>query len=345
MEKPAIVERSGKGWCFVLVAMTVVAAFLYGYYLDKYKGYLAYFLSKKNPRYEVTFSSISSGGLLFISNEINDLQIRILDRDKEYILQTKKVKIKNLIFTKIFDILLDEKVELRDYTNELHTLNLSKSSNVSVELDSSYKIKSVEVFLPEISFADEEEKIVVKNLALGFLKITTYDDMRNSVLKVSSDSVVFSFKDDKGKDKNYETNFELVASSLGELGSGDKLVNQDVEVEKFVFNDISNNFAFNVDGGLKSNFLMSTANLTLNLKLINYNSMVRAINDGKKYFLLDKEYLSMFIEVLTMIPANPQNTVSNKFYTLKYNTATKSFTVNNVNGESLVKSLLLRKTK
>jgi hypothetical protein len=341
--KPLITNEPNRGSYFALGSILIIFLFLYGYFLGKYKKYLEDFLNGESFAYEVKYSSIRSSGLLIVNNKIKDLRIRIIDKGKEYFLSVENVNVKSLAFSKTFKVSLGGKFEVSDYTKKPFILNVSKDNDAVVELDAFNKVKNFEIFFPEISFADGGERVTVKNLSANALRITTYDDIANSVIKVGSDSIIFDFKDEKEMDVNYETNFELLISVINELNANGKSTNQDLSIEKFVFNDISNNFAFNIDGNVKSNFILKNANATVNLKLINYNSMVRMINNSNKYFLLDKKLLSTLIEILNMIPANPQNTISNKFYTLKYSTATKSFTINNVNGETVIRSLLLPK--
>jgi hypothetical protein len=341
--KPVITNESNKRNYFALGSILIIFLFLYGYFLGKYKEYLVEFLNKKSSNYDVSYSSIRSSGLLIIDSKIKDLRVRIIDKDKEYFLNVENVNVKSLAFSKTFKISLGGRFEMTDHTKTPFNLSISKDNEAIIELDASKKIKNLEIFFPEISFAEEEENIAIKNLSASVIKITTYDDIVNSVIKAGSDSIIFEFKDEKNANKNYETNFELLISVINELNANGKSVNQDLSIEKFVFNDISNNFAFNVDGNIKSNFILNNANATVNLKLINYNSMVRMINNSDKYFILDKKFLSTLIEILNMIPANSQNTPSNKFYTLKYSTATRSFTINNVNGETAIRSLLLPK--
>jgi hypothetical protein len=342
MKKPILTSDSAKQNYYFLISVLIIFIIAYMYILDKYKKHVVDFLSKKNSNYELTYSSVSSGGLFFITNRINNLQIRTLKDNKEYVLKLNNIYVKNLIFTKVFTILLDDKIEMKDFDGEIYILNISKDNNTIIELDSSNKLKNLNAYIQEIYLKYQEDKMSIKNFMVNLIKITTYDDIVNNTAKVSSDSVIFDFKDEDGTTKNYEINFDLLVSSIGEIGSNGKLIGRNTIIEKGILNDISNNFAFNVDGEVKNNILLNSVSIAANLKIINYNSLIRTINSGK-YFLINKDYLSSFIEILGLIPQNVKNTASNKFYEIKYNTASKQFTINNIEGVNIIKSLFIKK--
>jgi hypothetical protein len=345
MKKPIITNGSIKQSYYLLVGVLIILIISYGYVLSKYRKHVVNFLTKKNSNYGITYSSVSSNGLFFINNKIKDLQLRTLKNNKEYILKLNTINIKNLIFTKVFTVSLDDKIEITDYDGETYILNVSKNNDIIFELSSSNKIKNFDAFIQELYFAYKGDSISIKNFMVNLLRISTYDDIINNTVKVSSDSIIFDFKENNGVSKTYETNFELLISSIGEIGNNGKITNQDIAIEKIVLNDITNNFAFNIEGDVKNNYSLNSANATIELKLINYNSILRTINSSSRYFLLSKEYLSMLIELLNTIPSNTKNTVSNKFYTIKYNTATKRFTLNDINGENIVKAMVFQNNK
>ncbi|MDR2760675.1 MAG: hypothetical protein LBB09_02400 [Rickettsiales bacterium] len=331
--------RAGAYYAVIISIALIAAIIAYGYFLSAHITKVKKALLKKNPKFELTFSSMKTSGFVFLDTNINNAQIRMLDNKKnEVFLKIKNVRARNLIFTKSFDILIDKEIEIiLGEKNERYVINLPGGNRIALELDLINRLKKLEIFFSEIILNVEKENLIAKNLSANIVKIITYDDVINIVASANIDSLAVNFDDQTGEKKLfYETNFELLTSILSEINSSNKIINQNFIVEKLTFNDITNNFALNVVGNVKNNVLMKTSGLSFELKITNYNSLIRTINDANRYFLIDKIKLSAFVELLKMAPQDKRNTVAEKYYVMKTGAA-GALLINNVSTDSILK--------
>jgi hypothetical protein len=343
--KPIISESSNKKNSFAILAVFfVITLVAYLYFLNGYRKQFLDILTKKNNNFTLSYSSISSKGLFIVSHTVNNLSVRTIRDGKEYVMKIKKVIVKNLVFTKVFKVELAENIEFIDTENVSRIMEVFNNNDISFELNWSGGLKKIDVFLGKVLFKEKAGELTFRNLSFGLLKLHTFGDVINMTLNFNSDSADFKFMDN-GEEKHYEINFEMVASLLGETGTNNAIVNRRLTVEKIILNDITNNFAFNCVGEVKNNTIIRSVDTSLEFSIFNYNSLIRTINNKNGYFLVDKDILSTIVEMLSSVPANPQNTVNTKFYKLKFNNASGVVTINGIDSQSLMKKLLMPTVK
>ncbi|MDR0571366.1 MAG: hypothetical protein LBG48_00775 [Rickettsiales bacterium] len=343
--RPVVLNSDKKSSYIFLSFAVIVVVGTYMYFLNRYRIEFEKFLSKKNSKFDITYDSIKTSGLLVVNNQIENLRIRVIKDNNEYSIVIDKINIKNFIFTRNFTAYLGEKINVVDIKlQKNYVIGIDSSADIMFDLNGKGLLTKLDVFIPEIFVLDSGEKLVVKNFSVDSFKILNYDDIINDVIRVNIDSMLFYVKGKKGI-KLTEVNLEILLSVLSELGVGEKVVNKNITVEKFIFNDITNNFAFSIDGEVKRNITLSTISSLMNLNIINYNSLIRTINDADEYIFINKMNLSTIVELLISFPASPQNTVNKKYYLFEYNTAMGILNVNNKDVKGLFENLFFREYK
>ena len=184
--------------------------------------------------------------------------------------------------------------------------------------------------------------ISFENLFFIQVSVLSDDNILNVAYKVNCDKILLATRD---KNKNVlENNFEASLSVLTELDEENKKpVGLEITLEKFTFNDITNNFGIDVNGVALVNLLTKKFNSDARAKLINNISLTKSINNPKsEYIFFTREQMSSYVELLSFVPANNKDTAFTKYYDVRFNSDGLN-TINNKYIKTLVQEVFYNK--
>ena len=322
----------------ILVAIFVLFI-IYVFVWNNVKKQLIKFLNTNSVYCELKYNKLKVGGFPFIlKSTVKDLEVKILYKNKHTSIVFDEVVIRNLIFTKNVNILFKGNAHINNNINNTRGTFFIGKHDVDFSLDEINKIGRIDTFIKNLTMEQysSNDKLISKNvfdnLTVKFITIKD-GDYENRTFRVNIDNIKTSTND-----ADLESNFEVIFSNIKEIKDGQLVKIRNV-IDTFNFNDITNNFAININGNYEADAYVKMAMVDINGNISNYNYLISAINNNSS-FLIDKNKVSTAVQVLELIPQNDKNTETDRYYNIRTNTSSKKVYVNDVEINEIVKQLL-----
>ena len=323
----------------ITIAIFCVLFIMYIFVWNNVKKQLVKVLNTNNAYCELQYNKIKVSGFPFIlKSTVKNLEVKLLYKNKYTSIIFDKVIIRNLIFTKNVNILIKGNVHISNNINDTHGTFFVGEHDVDFSLDEVNKIGRIDTFIKNLSMEQysSNDKLISKNvfdnLTVKFITIKD-GDYENRTFRVNIDNIKTSTND-----ADLESNFEVIFSNIKEIKDGQLVKIRNV-IDTFNFNDITNNFAININGNYEADAYVKMAMVDINGNISNYNYLISAINNNST-FLIDKNKVSTVVQVLELIPQNEKDTETEKYYNIRSNTNSKKLYINNIEINEIVKQLL-----
>ena len=302
-----------------------------------------------NKKYQLDLGSVGTSGFLLTNTKIKNIVFTIkFENDKEIKFLIQELDIKTIPFSKNYAIVINNEMVLitnrgsNKNNEEKFIIKAPKDFTIQFNLTKDNKVKNIFASADKITLSDQDEIDVIDLLSVSFERYKlVFDDSIESVIKFNADNIIETEKTKKGVNK-YENNLETIITISTKFSEeNNSVISNTIDINKFVLNDITNNFGFEIDGSYDSNFVTKNATMDFLLKAVNYNSMLKAINNKNHFMLIDTKTLSQIVEIFSLAPQNYRNTKFDKYYSIKYNRSQRSVTINNEPIEMLFKKNFL----
>ena len=334
----------------------IVVFVLYFVFYFAYWGITSYSIRdmasklSESKKYQLNFGSVSTSGFLLTNTKIKNIVFTIkFENDKEIKFFIQQLDIKTIPFSRNYAIVINDEMVLitnngNKKNNEEQQFRIQAPKNFTIQfnLTKDNKVKNIFATANKITLSDQDKIDVIDLLSVSFERYKlVFDDSIESVIKFNVDNIIETEKS-KNSIKKYENNFETIITFSTKFSEeNNSVISNTIDINKFVLNDITNNFGFEIDGSYDSNFVTKNTMMNFLLKVVNYNSMLKAINNKNHFMLIDTKVLSQIVEIFTLAPQNYRNTKFDKYYSIKYDRSQKSVTINNEPIEMLFKKNFL----
>lgn len=267
---------------------------------------------------------------------VQNLSIIFRSNEMDYNLSVEKLSIRKLFFGKKITLWFDG---IRISSKNYDALLELKDYNINVVLDRNSKPKTMNFEAKKIDIREEldDNSEMVRTLIGGVLFKTVNINTKNYInttIKVNIDSIISLYREQR-----LESNFEFVYSFMKDLDSTGKVNSVEMELDNMTYNDITNNFGITLNGDYKYSST-GAAHAIFDGRILNYNSLVSAINRKNSRFMIKKESLSNLVQALKLVPSNGADTIHDKHYTFVMDMANKKTTINGVDFNDFLRSLL-----
>lgn len=252
----------------------------------------------------------------------------------------EEILVKNTTFTKNFNVFLPNKIELIAIGGDKNEIILEGNA-MEFKLNKDYSLNNFDSFAQKLAIENVENSDVVvslENLAIRIINITS-EDYKNKTFRINIDKII---KKNLRKNIEAESNFELVVSNMKEVDAEKDIVAITNLIDTFTFNDITNNYAFRINGNYNADKSTKNLGVDIELEVANYNSLISALNNKEDDYFLNKSQINEFIQILELIPDNKKNTESNKYYKIVGDLINKSLFLNDEDVNVLIRKLLYR---
>lgn len=327
---------------YMVVAVVCILFLSYVFVWNNVKKQLVRVLNTNNAYCELQYSKIKVRGFPFILKGIvKSLEVKLLYKDKYTSLIFDEVVIRNLIFTKNINVLFKGNIHIKNNMNDTYGIFFIDKHDVDFSLDEINKIGRIDTFIKSLTMEQysASDKLVSKNTFnnLTIKLITIKDgDYENRTFRVNVDNMKTSTTD-----ADLESNFEVIFSNIKEIKDGELVKIRNV-IDTVNFNDITNNYAINIKGNYEADAYVKMALANIDGNILNYNHLVSAINN-KSSFLIDRNKMSAFVQILELIPQNERDTETERYYNIRTNTNSKKIYINDIEINEIVKQLLFGK--
>ena len=332
------------------VGFFVIGVFIsYFVFFFIYGGVMSYSIrhmatnKEENNKYELSFGTVSTKGFLMTNTKIKNIELLgRFENGRVVKIALKQLNIKSIPFSKHYAIVINDDIKLitNTTTGGESIINIKPPKNFTIQfnLTKNNQVKNIFTTADKITLSDQDEKDIVDLFSVSFERyMLVLENSIESILRLNIDNIIETEKTEKDINR-YENNLETVITVSTKFSEeNNSTISNDIKINKFVLNDISNNFGFEIDGNYNSNFITKNTIMDFLLKVVNYNSMLRAINNKNHFVMIDTKLLSQIMEILSLSPHNYRNTKFDKYYSIKYNRSQKSITVNNEAIENLIK--------
>lgn len=336
-------QRKSINLLLLLISVILFIVILsYMFIWKEVKQHIVKILNTNNVYYEVSYDKIDVAGFPFIiKTTVNNLRVKVINKSYTLSINFDKLKIRNLIFTKNINLLVDGVITIKNNQNENYSKISIGNHTIDFDLDSEFKANNIDAFISNLIIKNYKDNInnLTNNLNNTTLKLITTNDIdyENKTIRINIDDIKTIFKD---KDNILESNFEIIFSNIREYNNNN-IVSMKNLVDTFVFNDISNNYSLNLEGNYNVNSYTRSGILDANVSIMNYNYLISAINNDSD-FLFDKNLLLNGVQILELIPKNNKDTKTERHYNIKSDTNNKKFFINNVEINRLIQQLIFK---
>lgn len=332
------INNKSKQFLFIILAVIILIFSIYFYVWSRTRKIIINTLNIDNNYIKFKYDNIKIGGFpFFIKSYIKNLDITLMNRRTKVNFKIDNVLIKNLILTKNVNIDVSGDITFL-YNDQTTNIDLI-DKNINLTLTNKYKINNVDMFAKKIILNEQDTNTIneLENFTFKTIQVNT-ENYNNTTTRINIDRILTTISEE---DVKLENNFELIISNIKEIDSNNNIVYLNNNIDTFVFNDITNNYAISLKGDYNINLLEKNILANLDLELKNYNSLVFAINNKKNYFIFNKNNLKRFLQILALAPKNEKNTKSNKFYRIEGNLRNKTFIINNTDINKLIERMFL----
>ncbi|MDR1495139.1 MAG: hypothetical protein LBI29_03870 [Rickettsiales bacterium] len=334
--------KSSRKICTAAAIGVFVVLLAHGIWLFIAKGRFEAMISQRTGNYSMSYEKNSARPSLFgIRNSVSDFKISISSQQQIYDVVLKKLIVKGSMFNRKYTVSIPEGAVFSAENSAGIRMDLVDDSIVIIANKKNLLMPETDVEIRKIRFSGVEvggikDFCVANNFSLR----TTSDlnkDRIESLIKMNIDSIKT-----KKNVKNLESNFEMTVSGVSDIGSDGKVIAMDVKIGNIIVNDITNNYGISLAGGIKISQLPRMGLLDIEFKLVNFNSLVEALNNSDSEFVIfDRNTMFSFIQTLGLIPKNEKDTDSLRHYRVISDFISKKVTVNDMDSEAIVKKLLL----
>lgn len=330
--------KSRKFGYFYIILLAFITMYICMWFIVKNK--VISILSNKSSQYDIEYDELSVRLFPFsMESKINNLRFTILNKKVKFTISFGQLVARNILFSKNITLSINK----INYTREGYDGSIELiDDNMRFTIGKDNILKNVNLEAKEINILEKDikENNIIETIIGGFLFKTVNIDSKNYAsitLKFNMDSII-----SKKDDKQIESNFEFIFSNMHDIDSHGKIVSVETEIDNISYNDITNNFGFNINGNYKISQEKGLGKIYLNGKIINYNSLVSAINRSDSFFVFKKELISNFVQALKLIPANEKDTIYDKNYTLVADMTSKKMTINDIDLNEFLQSFLFK---
>lgn len=327
------------------VAYVIITLIIFSYFSIWFivRNRMKDILSNKTIKYSIEYSRLSVKVFPFsVKTTIKGLGLDIkVNENMNIKLYIEKITAKNIIFNKRISLDISNNISYKINDRESKfTLN---ESNINFILGKNNKIKNINFTADSINIIDSSDKedFKVETNIRGFL-FKTIDintkNYSNRTIKMNVDSSIGKYDN-----KYLEINFDMIVSEITDIDPNGRIVSTETNVESINFNDITNNYGLNITGNYEINPSKGRGIAKLELKIINYNSLLTALNNDESIFLFKKNILQTAVESLKLVPKNSKDSIYDKYYTFESNVATKTMTINGGDIKELLQGLIFKK--
>ncbi len=327
------------------VAYVIVALIIFTYFSVWFiaRSRMKDILSNKTIRYSIEYDKLSVRISPFsIKTTIKGLNLGMKANENINInLNVGKITAKNIIFNKHVNLNVSDNITFK--VNDRESKITLDGNSMNFILGKNNKIRNINFTADSINVVESSDKedfeaeTTIKGFLFKTIDINT-KNYSNRTIKMNIDSSVGKYEN-----KYLETNFDMIISEIVDTDSNGKIVSTETNVEGINFNDITNNYGFNIAGNYEINPSKGRGIAKLELKIINYNSLITALNDDNSIFLFKKNILQTLVESLKLVPENSKDSIYDKYYTFESNIATKTMTINGGDVKDLLQGLIFKK--
>lgn len=330
--------KSRKFGYFYVILLIFLTMYICIWFIIKNK--VISILSNKSSQYDIEYDKLSVKLFPFsMESKISGLRFTILNKKVKFTISFDQLVARNLLFSKNITLSINKINYIREgYDGSIELID----DNMRFTIGKNNTLRNINLEAKEINILEKDIKDnnIVETIIGGFLFKTINIDSKSYAsvtLKVNMDSII-----SKKDDKQLESNFEFIFSNMHDIDSHGKVVSVETEIDNISYNDITNNFGFVVNGNYKISQEKGLGKIYLNGKIINYNSLISAINKSDGFFVVKKELVSSFVQALKLIPANEKDTIYDKNYTLSADMTSKKMTINNIDLNEFLQSFLFK---
>ncbi len=322
----------------ILYIIVVLLIFVYFSIWFIAKNRMKEILSNKTAKYNIEYEKLSVIVLPFsIRTSIKNLVLSSgLEGKFSTSITFKKIIAKNIIFNKHVHIDVDGDILFN--VNDRNSKITLEDDDISFVLGKNNKIKDVNfvansIYIEEsIDNSEVKSESTMKGFLFRIIEVGT-KNYSNRTMTMNVDSIVGKYKD-----IYLENNFSMIVSEMLDIDSKGKIFSSQTNIDDISYNDITNNYGFNMHGQYEVNPSKGRGISKLELKIINYNSLISALNNENSVFLFNKDNVRSIVEMLELIPGNDKDNLYDKYYVFESNIATKSMNINGKNVKDLFKN-------
>ncbi|MDR2777799.1 MAG: hypothetical protein LBB24_03460 [Rickettsiales bacterium] len=335
------ITKTFKKTSTIATVFAVVLLLVHGLWLITFRKKLEVVLDQRTTSYNIGYESRSMRPRLFgVKNTISDLRLSFISQKQNYEVIFKKFVINSSMFSRKHTISIPKGAIFNgenpnglkaDFVEELVVFTAKKNSVLMPTAD----IKIKEVRISDEKAGGRKNFCVLNNFSLNTVSDLVSNHI-DSLFNLNIDAIKIKKNND-----DLESNLEIVISSSNGIGSDGKIISIDTKIESLLVSDITNNYGISVTGGIRTTQVPRTGVVDIEFKIINFNSMLAAIeNKDSELIVFNRNILSNTVQVLGLIPENPKDTDSEKYYRIVSDRASNTVTVNGVDSEAIIKKLL-----
>ena len=322
----------------ILYIIVVLLIFVYFSIWFIAKNRMKEILSNKTAKYNIEYEKLSVIVLPFsIRTSIKNLVLSSgLEGKFSTSITFKKIVAKNIIFNKHVQIDVDGDILFN--VNDRNSKITLEDDDISFVLGKNNKIKDVNfvansIYIEEsIDNSEVKSESTMKGFLFRIIEVGT-KNYSNRTMTMNVDSIVGKYKD-----IYLENNFSMIVSEMLDIDSKGKIFSSQTNIDDISYNDITNNYGFNMHGQYEVNPSKGRGISKLELKIINYNSLISALNNENSVFLFNKDNVRSIVEMLELMPGNDKDNLYDKYYVFESTIATKSMNINGKNIRDLFKN-------
>ncbi len=328
---------NGLNLAYVIITLIIFAYFSIWFIV---KNRMKDILSNKTARYSIEYEKLSVRVFPFsVKTVVKGLNLSTrLNNNYNASIFFETISAKNIIFNKHINLNISNDILFK--VNDRNSKIALNGDNISFVLGKGNKIRNVNFIVDSIDIieyfddGDFQSESLIKGFLFKTVDINT-KNYSNRTIKMDMNSLVGRYED-----KYIESNFDLILSEIRDIDSSGKVVSAETTIDSINFNDITNNYGFNLAGNYEVNPSKGRGIAKLELKIINYNSLITALNKEDSIFFFKKELIQSLVESLKLVPQNEKDTIYDKYYKFESNIATKTMTINGGDIKNLLQGLI-----
>ena len=260
-----------------IIMFCIVLVYSIGWYVigRKYKNYAIEKISKIPS---VSYEKVSLSGFpLKFGLKFADLKFSNTSYGVNVSFLTKKMQLSKPLFDDVVKINLNN-IRYENSENRVVEIVLSDNNEISL-LFKNNKITSINAFIPSIVVEDsndKDSKVVIKNIVYKTEEIKN-DSYINKPNYLDVEKILAYSRDEKEEKLKNESNLSLDLSLIS-IMDGENILSNGLELNKFVYNNLTSDYSINLSGEYKVN-PKTVFSLLFNIDLNNYDNFVSSLTD------------------------------------------------------------------
>lgn len=263
-----------------IIIFCIIFAYFIGWYIicKKYKNYA---IEKIDSIPNLSYKKVSLNGFPFkFGLKFKDLQMSSTSYGVNVNFSTNKLQFSKPLFDNIVKIGIDNiKYEAED--DRIIELIIEDGNALAVEFKDK-QILSINAIVPSITIKDSLEKnkeMVIKNMIYKAEEIKNDSYINRPNFLDVEKILTYTYNDGKQELQN-ELNFSLDLSLISII-ENESVLSSGIDLNKAVYNDITNNYSLNFNGEYKSNS-ETIFSLLFNIDMNNYDNFINSLKDPVK---------------------------------------------------------------